>query len=103
MCLPLEREGFYLPALEAMASGCLVVTLDCIGNRGFCRHDANCLVAEHDPESLFRATRRVLAMAVPERERMHRQAGDTAAGHSLEAERSRFARIGQPGNSMRMP
>ena len=93
VCLPHEREGFYLPALEAMASGCLVVTLDCIGNRGFCRHDANCLVAEHDPESLFRATKRVLAMAVPERERMHRQALDTAAEHSLEAERSRFHAI----------
>ena len=93
VCLPREREGFYLPALEAMASGCLVVTLDCIGNRGFCRHDANCLVAEHDPESLFRATRRVLAMSAPERERMHRQALDTAAGHSLDAERSRFQAI----------
>ena len=93
VCLPREREGFYLPALEAMASGCLVVTLDCIGNRGFCRHDANCLVAEHDPESLFRATRRVLAMSVPERERMHRQARDTAAEHSLDAERSRFQAI----------
>ena len=93
VCLPKEREGFYLPALEAMASGCLVVTLDCIGNRGFCRHDANCLVAEHDPESLFRATKRVLAMSVPERERMHWQARDTAAGHSLDAERSRFHAI----------
>ena len=93
VCLPLEREGFYLPALEAMALGCLVVTLDCIGNRGFCRHDENCLIAEHDPESLFRATKRVLAMSVPERERMHRQALDTAAGHSLDAERSRFHAI----------
>ena len=93
VCLPREREGFYLPALEAMASGCLVVTLDCVGNRGFCRHDENCLIAEHDPESLFRATRRVLAMSAPERERMHRRALDTAAGHSLDAERSRFQAI----------
>ena len=93
VCLPREREGFYLPALEAMASGCLVVTLDCIGNRGFCRHDENCLIAEHDPESLFRATKRVLAMSVPERERMHRQASDTAAAHSLEVERQRFHAI----------
>lgn len=90
VCLPREREGFYLPALEAMASGCLVVTLDCIGNRGFCRHDANCLVAGHDPESLFRATKRALALGAAERGRMHRQARDTAAEHSLEAERSRF-------------
>ena len=93
VCLPKEQEGFYLPALEAMASGCLVVTLDCIGNRGFCRHDENCLIAGHDPESLFRATKRALAMAVPERERMHRRAGDTVAEHSLKVERQRFHAI----------
>ena len=93
VCLPREREGFYLPALEAMASGCLVVTLDCVGNRGFCRHDANCLVAGHDPDSLFRATTTVLDMSLPQRERMHRQALDTAAEHSLEAERLRFHAI----------
>ena len=90
VCLPREREGFYLPALEAMASGCLVVTLDCIGNRGFCRHEESCLIAEHDPESLFRATTRALAMSAAERLRMHRRTSDTVAEHSLEAERSRF-------------
>ena len=90
VCLPRAEEGFYLPALEAMASGCLVVTLDCIGNRGFCRHDDNCLVAESSPESLVRMTERALAMSASERRRMHRQARDTAAGHSLEVERARF-------------
>ena len=93
VCLPLEREGFYLPALEAMASGCLVMTLDCIGNRGFCRHEESCLIAEHDPESLFRATKRALAMSVPEQCRMHRRAKDVAAEHSLDVERQRFHAI----------
>ena len=93
ICLPRTEEGFYLPALEAMASGCLVVTLDSIGNRGFCHHDENCLNAEHSPESLFRATKRALAMSAPERRRMHRRARDTAAGHSLEVERARFHAI----------
>ena len=93
VCLPREREGFYLPALEAMASGCLVVTLDCIGNRSFCHHAENCLIAEHDPESLFRATKRALALSASERRRMHRRAADTAAAHSLEAERQRFHAI----------
>ena len=90
VCLPLEREGFYLPALEAMASGCLVVTLDCIGNRGFCRHEVNCLVAEHNSDSLFTETKKALAMPAPERGRMYRAARDTATRHSLEAERVRF-------------
>ena len=90
VCLPYAEEGFYLPAIEAMASGCLVVTLDCVGNRGFCRHDETCLIAEPGPESLFRAMKRALAMSAPERGRMHRRAQDTAARHSLEAERKRF-------------
>ena len=93
VCLPHEQEGFYLPALEAMASGCLVVTMDCIGNRSFCRHEENCLVAERDPDSLFRATKRALAMPAWGRRRMHERASDTAAEHSLEVERARFHSI----------
>ena len=34
VCLPRAEEGFYLPALEAMAAGCSVITMDCVGNRG---------------------------------------------------------------------
>ena len=93
VCLPRVEEGFYLPALEAMASGCLVVTLDCIGNRGFCRHADNCLVAESNPEFLFAMTERALAMSAPERALMHGRARDTAAGHSIEVERTRFHAI----------
>ena len=89
-CLPFEREGFYLPALEAMASGCLVVTLDCIGNRSFCGHEENCLIAEPSPGSLSAAVTRALGMRSPERGRMHRQARETAARHSLEVERASF-------------
>ena len=90
VCLPRPEEGFYLPALEAMASGCLVVTLDCIGNRGFCHHEENCLVASHDAGSLFDTTRNALAMSDPECARMHGRARETAVEHSLEAERARF-------------
>ena len=93
VCLPRAEEGFYLPALEAMASGCLVATLDCVGNRGFCRHEDNCLVAESSPESLFRATTRMLAMSAAQRRRMHRRARATAVEHSLEVERARFHAI----------
>jgi hypothetical protein len=34
--LPSVREGFFLPALEAMAAGCLVVCPDAVGNRDIC-------------------------------------------------------------------
>ena len=93
VCLPRTEEGFYLPALEAMASGCLVVTLDCIGNRGFCLHEESCLIADHDAESLLQATKRALAMSGSERHRMHRRARDIATAHSLEAERLCFHAI----------
>ena len=93
VCLPHKREGFYLPALEAMASGCLVVTLDCIGNRGFCRDGVNCLIAEPTPESLLSVTTRALALSGPARNRLHRGAREIAAEHSLEAERQRFHAI----------
>ena len=93
VCLPLAEEGFYLPALEAMAAGCLVVTLDCIGNRGFCRHGGSCLIAEPSLESLYSAVRIALDMRAPECERLLQGARDTVAGHSLEAERKRFQAV----------
>lgn len=40
-------EGFYLPALEGMALGTLVVCPDCVGNRDFCIHGNNCLMPEY--------------------------------------------------------
>ena len=93
VCLPRQEEGFYLPALEGMAAGAVVVTLDCIGNRGFCRHDEDCLVAAPSPESLLGETLRALALPRAERARIHRRARDTAVAHSLEAERARFQAI----------
>ena len=93
VCLPRAEEGFYLPALEGMALGCLVVTLDCVGNRGFCHHDRNCLVAEPDPDSLCAAVKRALAMPALERGQVHRRARDTAGRHSLDAERARFHEV----------
>ena len=93
VCLPREKEGFYLPALEAMALGCLAVTLDCIGNRGFCHDHWNCIIAEPNPDSLFRAVERALAMTLSECGRMLERGRDTAARHSLGLERRRFHAI----------
>ena len=90
VCLPRPEEGFYLPALEAMAAGCTVVTLDCVGNRGFCRHEHNCLVAADDPDRLARTTETAVGLALPVRQRVHVNAAETVHAHSLEAERRRF-------------
>ena len=90
VCLPLEQEGFYLPALEAMAMGCLVVTLDCVGNRGFCRHGENCMIAGPTVQSLFETTERMLRLPAERKERLARQAAATARGYSMDAERESF-------------
>lgn len=39
-----KSEGFCLPILEAMASGCLVVTTTMGGNDDWCDHERNCLI-----------------------------------------------------------
>lgn len=90
VCLPRSEEGFYLPALEAMAKGCTVVTLDCVGNRGFCRDGRNCLVAEDDASRLARATMTAVGLPLQDRHRLHVNAAATVQAHSLQAERERF-------------
>ena len=90
VCLPRAEEGFYLPALEAMAKGCTVVTLDCVGNRGFCRPGYNCLVSEDDPAKLARATTTAVGLPLPDRHGLHVNAAATVEAHSLQAERQRF-------------
>jgi len=59
--LPLPTEGFYLPALEAMALGRGVVTTDCGGNRSFCLDGQTCLIAAYEAEALAAAAKRLIA------------------------------------------
>ena len=46
------HEGFCLPVLEAMATGCAVVCTDAHGNRDFCEHERNCLMPDPDQRSV---------------------------------------------------
>lgn len=57
--LPLLEEGFYLPALEAMAMGCVVICPDCIGNRAFCMDEVTALVPGADAVAIEAAIARV--------------------------------------------
>lgn len=45
------HEGFSLPLIEAMASGCPVITTNSHGNMDFCLPDVNCLLVEQDNPS----------------------------------------------------
>jgi glycosyltransferase involved in cell wall biosynthesis len=74
-----HREGFGLPPLEAMASGCAVVTTDCGGVGDYARDNENCLVVPtRDPAALARAIER-LVTDDPLRERLAEAAVRTAA------------------------
>ena len=92
LCTPLYAEGFYLPGLEAMAAGAIVVTPDAYGNRAYCRFGENCVLVEHsDPQSYADALRGI-ASGAPESVDAMRQCGyETAARHTWEAEERRFA------------
>ena len=90
VCLPNVEEGFYLPALEAMAMGCIALTLDCIGNRSFCIDGENCLIAERTADSLAAATVRALELTDEAQRRLRRAASATVREHSLDTERKRF-------------
>ena len=72
-----------------MAAGCIVVTMDCIGNRGFCKPGVNCLIGRDAP-SLADAVTSALALRPDEKDAYREQAARTVEAHSLDVERARF-------------
>lgn len=89
ICLPLPEEGFYLPALEAMAMNVAVVVPDCIGNRGFCIEGATCLMPRYDAKSLSVAAADLLLDAST-RSDLVSSASQMAQAYSIERERKAF-------------
>src|SRR5215208_3541120 len=88
--LPNETEGFYLPALEGMALGTLVVCPDCIGNRSFCIPGVNAFRPAFRFEDLVHDTEIALTLEEPAAGALRRGASETVANYSLDAERQRF-------------
>ena len=93
LLLPHAAEGFYLPAIEAMALGALVVCPDCVGNRSFCRPGGNCFQPAYTTQDLVEKTLEMLALPRGPREAMLAEARRTAEDHDLRAERSAFLDI----------
>ncbi len=93
VCLPQAQEGFYLPALEGMASGCAVVCADALGNREFCMHGQTCLMPVHgDYDDHLRMIEHLLVEREL-KERIQQQGLTLAQAYSLENEQKQFYRF----------
>jgi hypothetical protein len=88
--LPNRTEGFYLPALEGMGLGTLVVCPDCVGNRSFCLPGHNAFRPDYEFEALVRAAESALALPAEQVQQILANARRTAQAHSLLRERQAF-------------
>jgi glycosyltransferase involved in cell wall biosynthesis len=88
--VPRKNEGFYLPALEGMAAGTLVICPDCFGNRSFCLDDVNCFRPAYDLNAIISAVEHATSA---NHTQMLERAAQTAREHSLENEREKFLSI----------
>lgn len=94
LATPFAEEGFYLPGLEAMAAGALVVSSDAGGNRAYCEFGVNCLHAELDDASSYVAALVTLSEMPDDRVTAMRRAAYTVLEqHTLEAEADHFGRF----------
>ena len=89
VCLPSVTEGFYLPALEAMAAGALVVCPDVRGN-DYCRPSVNCLMPPYRVGALATAAREAASIPEVRLEAIRSGARATVAAHDIANERSKF-------------
>jgi hypothetical protein len=91
IALPHASEGFYLPALEAMALSEICIVPDCVGNRSFCQHGVNCLMPLLQLDALqasYWQARELLDSGVAQR--YQQEALATLQRHSLDRERLAF-------------
>lgn len=93
ICLPLETEGFYLPALEAMAVGSILVCPDCVGNRSFCHPEINCLMPEYSISEIVRSAEIALNLTAVKVEQFQMNAKKTILQHDIQEERKKFLEI----------
>jgi len=91
LATPLVEEGFYMPGLEAMAAGALVISSDAGGNRAYCRFGENCVQVDFDDaQGYVDALKAIRTESVENIERMRRSGYETTRRHTLEHERERF-------------
>lgn len=91
--LPKQKEGFYLPALEGMAAGTLVVCPDCVGNLSFCVPGQNSFVPAYAVPNILHDVEKVLQFSPNLIQQMLINATRTAARHDLLRERETFLKL----------
>ena len=98
--LPHITEGFYLPAIEGMASKTLVICPDCIGNRSFCHDKYNCIIPPYSVSEILETILRTLKLSDLEFNNYILRAHDTVLKHNIEQEQQLFYKILQQLESL---
>lgn len=91
VCTPGPEEGFYLPGIEAMAAGCVVVGAAVGGNAAYMDADRNALVVDYDAATDHAEALRVLAADTERAASLRTNARSTVAAHDLRREAAEFA------------
>jgi glycosyltransferase involved in cell wall biosynthesis len=91
LATPLAEEGFYMPGLEAMAAGAIVVSPDAGGNRAYCRFGENCIgVGLDEVADYVGALKELRVWPADKVERLRTSAYEAVGRHTLKHERERF-------------
>ncbi|MDP8978378.1 MAG: glycosyltransferase [Actinomycetota bacterium] len=90
---PGPEEGHYLPGLEAMAAGAVVVVPDVGGNLVYCRFGRNCLQVPFGDAGAYVDALRRLAARPEEADRLREAGYEEVTHHTLRHERQAFAGV----------
>jgi hypothetical protein len=91
LATPLVEEGFYMPGLEAMSAGAVVISSDAGGNRVYCDFGENCIQVGLDDAPGYAEALETLRKESPEEiERLRRAGYESVKRFTLEHERERF-------------
>lgn len=95
--LPLDAErgaeGFYLPALEAMAMKKFVICPYAIGNIDFCIPDKTCLQPEYNENSILKAITNALKLETDQQNKIIEAGKLISANHDINLERSNLIKL----------
>lgn len=94
LACPLAQEGFYLPGLEALAAGCLLVIPNVEGNMAYCEFNKNCLpVRLNDVMDYCEVIMSCAKLSDSEVRNLQHEGYETIKHHTLEHERREFLSV----------